>query len=489
MNTSNIESLVFRLSMVSIPVTMLMTLSGLLVLPFVWELDQALLAAGALCVTYVLLLCFFLTKSYDIFQPLNFVLLSASIGITIRTIYLIFNADSQVAWILLNAQPIHALLPAILLLLIGIISFCGGYSFQLPPLPIGNFKIARHDCWDERRIFISIILLLLISTIGAIFFFRSIGFDLTMLTLDSISRKRFVVTDDFEVGYTSYSYYQRAADLNQTAFLVLLGWFSASRKSWKSFAGFSVILLFGISIILPFMTSSRGQLLWFVISAMMLWHYLRNQLSIKVVATMLACGLIVLATMLAFRGRDLGRIASFNLFTVAEDLIASRDLLDVTTTASIMAALEDGRLQYKYGSTYLTWVFAPIPRTLWQEKPVISVGTEIKEQVYGAGNRGGIPPGIIAEAFWNFGVLGVVVILFCFGVIAKAIYNTLCPTSLKNKNLIFIYATVAAPWLHKLTGSAFSMAIIDLLITITPIIIVLFFITKPTNLQVSQDYR
>ncbi len=76
------------------------------------------------------------------------------------------------------------------------------------------------------------------------------------------------------------------------------------------------------------------------------------------------------------------------------------------------------RVDLLYGSTYLAVVTLPIPRSLWEGKPGL-VGGRVGRTYFRS--RGGVPPGGVGEAYWNFHIFGVIVVYFLFGVYRRGV--------------------------------------------------------------------
>jgi hypothetical protein len=79
--------------------------------------------------------------------------------------------------------------------------------------------------------------------------------------------------------------------------------------------------------------------------------------------------------------------------------------------------------EFKLGSTYLLFIYNFIPRFLWPNKPVFQVSYDFGIE-YGLINpmeSVAIAVSRIGEAFMNFGIVGVIIILFIWGAIAKVI--------------------------------------------------------------------
>jgi len=117
---------------------------------------------------------------------------------------------------------------------------------------------------------------------------------------------------------------------------------------------------------------------------------------------------------------------------------------------------------------------------VWSEKPAIGLGNSdmIKEifhiPVY---YYTGIPPGIIAEFYWNFGILGVVVGMCFLGYVLKTFYKSLLPyIQVKNKNAIVLYLYIGYSLGFLMPGTSFAPSIVNLLMGIIPLILALCFV-------------
>ncbi|RLG37771.1 MAG: hypothetical protein DRN91_04545 [Candidatus Alkanophagales archaeon] len=441
-------------------------------------LTKAYLLIGALGCLLILLLPALLSKRYDVFQPLSFAILSVAIGVTGRTIYILSDPNGA-EHLLLSKDP-EFLLPAILATLVGLLFFVIGYVQKLPKLPVQRLKITRSDEWDVRRLWFVVLLFTGISLIATMLFLQRTGF--SFQDIANISRKRFVVLKGSEIGYTALGYLRWAASLSQVAFMLMMAYFVSSGKRWLSAMGLVTIAMFVIAAVFPFLTSARGPLIWLVLSSMIMWHYLRRPLSTNIVIIAAIMAVVVLSVMLNLRCRgflDIGEV--FSLKGVVETLFGSRDFLDITTTAHIIAAIQDGRLDYAYGRTYFTWLYAPIPRTMWPEKPVVSIGWEIKRCVFGLYGLGGIPPGSIGEAYWNFGYAGVVV-MWLLGAVIGWVYRSLRDYVSQNKNIALIYVYIFLLWAFRAFSNS-SSAIVDALQTALPLILALYFVTWRSKLS------
>jgi len=93
--------------------------------------------------------------------------------------------------------------------------------------------------------------------------------------------------------------------------------------------------------------------------------------------------------------------------TLLKKTMAGRDMLDITKTCHIINGVPD-KMDYIYGETLWGWLAAPVPRSIWDTKPMwAEKGPFINQHIF-ADKHGisGVPPGFVAELYWNFGIAG-----------------------------------------------------------------------------------
>jgi len=77
------------------------------------------------------------------------------------------------------------------------------------------------------------------------------------------------------------------------------------------------------------------------------------------------------------------------------------------------------QVDYLYGRSYLSIPAAPIPSRIWADKPMAG-GRLTGWLIFGRDIAGGgVPPGNIGEAYWNFGIPGVILVMFLFGIVLR----------------------------------------------------------------------
>ncbi len=125
------------------------------------------------------------------------------------------------------------------------------------------------------------------------------------------------------------------------------------------------------------------------------------------------------------------------------------------------------RWEYQFGKTFVVWIYAPVPRSIWPDKPAITLGQEVKVELYGGPvEQGGeIPPSITGEFYINFGLFALLMApayAFLGGAITKSVYWTLVrynPTPFS----IFVYALLFITILPNFFWTQFSQSVVGLI--------------------------
>lgn len=93
-----------------------------------------------------------------------------------------------------------------------------------------------------------------------------------------------------------------------------------------------------------------------------------------------------------------------NIFAVLANF-AGQNFIDITKTISIF----DSQYELRSGSTFLDMFLILIPRSLFPEKQTVNIDTLIASDVFGIDTygAGAVPPGMIGEMTFNFGLIGI----------------------------------------------------------------------------------
>lgn len=105
--------------------------------------------------------------------------------------------------------------------------------------------------------------------------------------------------------------------------------------------------------------------------------------------------------------------------------ISMRELSDRSGNSSAMypiVVLVPDKVPFNYGRSYFENVYRFIPRSVWPEKPN-GIGVTCAEVFFHRRGLGGIPPGAYGEAYWSFGITGVILVFFLFGMVLRFFGN------------------------------------------------------------------
>lgn len=382
---------------------------------------NAIFAAAGLASLLVVVFPFLFIKSYDWFSTWTSVIIVVIYGGTAPAICMSLRWPDAVyvdEHILLNHPPEYFVYP-ILLLLIGL-AFCTIGFFSRIRLKVPVFGVDRHYSLSRTYLVIGLLALVSIASLALYIRFTGGATDETV-----ISGKRTVIrTLDVqnEKDFSQYGYLRQGALLSLTCLLVLMSAWTA-RYSRLSLPRVAVLaFLFLVSCALPFYSSSRDQIVWNYLCTMGVLYYSgRPVFSGR--SLMVLVGVVGVILFISAVRNERSDSTPFveKMKTKLTPLLLNRHGPNVAKTAHILHSVPNP-LGLKYGETIFVWLLAPIPREILPNKPMVSPGPIIGMEVYGT-KFSGVPPGLVAEMFWNFHIAGIVLGCFLFGLFLRYIYE------------------------------------------------------------------
>jgi hypothetical protein len=172
-------------------------------------------------------------------------------------------------------------------------------------------------------------------------------------------------------------------------------------------------------------------------------------------------------------GMEFGSLLEFDL---AESVEATNEQMTERVLGDMYlptVGLVPEKVPYLAGDSYIGVLGAFIPRALWPSKPrgvdafagaLIFDGRDSAEGYTGAG----MPPGAVAESYWNFGVPGVFLVFFIFGALRKMLANlylACCdspPAAAMFILAIFFFSTPGGPDVIRFIRTIFFLGMIYL---------------------------
>lgn len=354
----------------------------------------------------------------DIFSPAAIIAGAVFVGTTLRTIFLVFGdpAPAQIQRILGNHLPEDILLPGLAAINLGILAWALGYiSFSLQRFneKQGSFVISKNHYYKALGGMSLISFILIALYLDAIHFFSN-------LSSLGISAKRFVL---IQHETTTLGHLRVGADILMGLVIIhTCYYYLIDRRPLNA-----LILAFLVvaAIAVPFIASVRGEIIYLLFSILIIRHYAFRKIRPSYILVALILSFLILGFMETLRQQSLTtEHVEFKHDQILNTVIYTPHFIGVDKTSVIVSQVPS-EIGYLKGRSYLSIFIAPIPRTLWQEKPVVRVGRYVGQRIYERSNRSGVPPGIIGEAYLNFGWIGIAAALFAVGVLCKFAYTTL----------------------------------------------------------------
>lgn len=227
------------------------------------------------------------------------------------------------------------------------------------------------------------------------------------LDLQNFSRKRTLVSNSLELD-EEFRGFQVIATINRFAFV---GFFVAldhmmSRSRKLSPAQIALLgTLLANAVLLGIYRSERLPVLVSIVLSVVAISAYGRRLNVTRLVRGALVTLLVFQILTAARTDGAAVQSSGVVAATLETLVENRNMIDPSKTAHIVDGVPD-KLDFENGSTITSFVVAPIPRSVWPTKPIITPGPTLGRTIFGTAISG-VPPGLFAELYWNFGILGI----------------------------------------------------------------------------------
>ena len=164
------------------------------------------------------------------------------------------------------------------------------------------------------------------------------------------------------------------------------------------------------------MTGSRSSILFYTIVGAIVWMLSQKKVPIARLALLAVVFILVLGSLGSLRNRLRGASVTTDQRSLVETW--ERSVSEIRERSgslrgdlAIYGNVPDHE-GYLFGASYLSLVTLPIPRGIWKDKPMV-IEAVVGRRFFRV--NAGVPPGGVAEAFWNFHIPGVVAVYFIFG--------------------------------------------------------------------------
>lgn len=456
-----------------------------LTIPLVWfgasgaESNSEWVIFGISIVAYCVLAApILLSRSFAIVEPYSIIFLIFYLGIPLKLDWLLYAKDSSEVSKALNGESLQSIIAPACLAIGSIFAICCGYSVgKRMPMRV-RFNFLKEKAWNRTTV---ILLCGVLSFLSAAVFFayaQRQGVDLS--DSETISSKRIEYTNVAAEGTlgrgSSLGYYRWAVSISQIVFCVLFAWIAKLKRVQLGFYLLVFVPPLAVAFAMPIIASSRTPLVYFLVQCSVIAYCLKRNMLSSYWMTLQVSAILLIATVFMGVGavRSKGELTSrsLNPMMLFESVVKRGYLADIAKTAAIYHAVPQD-VPYMHGESYSAFFVAPIPRNWWPMKPAIGLGPYVGEHVF-HNKFTGVPPGMIGEAYINFGVIGAIIIPLCYGLFAGSSFATLS-SYLGTRVGALIYACLFRIYVG-VAGMDFSSALVQLAKDIIPIIAIIWIV-------------
>ena len=195
-------------------------------------------------------------------------------------------------------------------------------------------------------------------------------------------------------------------------------------------------------------------------------------IDLKVVFGFAAVALMLVIPMLASRSTS---DTESPVGEVMKKTLTGRNMLDIAKTCHIINGVPK-KMEFRNGEMLYAWMFAPIPKSYWPEKPMwANKGVYLNQHIFGyKGDRSGCPPGLIAELYWDFGKWGVWIGLFIGGILLRQLYVGFSRHA-NNMTSVLIYTMIISRFVMFWLGMDLGTGIVKAALDVMPLLVLVHF--------------
>lgn len=463
-----------------------MPLVGFGVLGLREQNDILLLTLGIAAYAFICIPILF-KRTYYFVEPYTIIFWMLYLGVPAKIVWALHNRNTPEMNGLMLGMPIEMLNVPTVLTGFAIITMVTGYMLGRK-LDFRAFRFSDQEVsWNKRTVVIVCGILVMISIAAFALYSRQVGINFS--GDEAISAKRIAEAEENGTGPmgrgSSLAYYRWAISLSQVACYIALAW--ALKRTWRRNGIITLLIVLSIpmamAFLMPFVTSSRTPLIFFLVESLVVLYCLKENvftghwLAAQIVGA--TAVILLFLAILALRRDPMAEDSGLEKFTpiaLIDHVVGARYLADITKTAQIIRAFPD-LLPYQYGISYTSTATAPVPRNWWPAKPSLGLGPFVGENVYGL-TRTGVPPGLIGEAYLNFGIFGLIMVPLVFGFLVRSSFESLKET-IRNRASALCYAVCFRFYVGAL-GMDFSTGLIQFTMELIPVMAVVWFLQLRT---------
>jgi hypothetical protein len=414
-------------------------------------------------------------RAFDPFEPINMVALAILYGTTARAIWLLTSSSSRVEFIMMGTTMGEVTANAPLILL-SLVAMTAGYVLMPLRLPLERLDYIRNYALSRSRLKLAVLATVAISMIGIPWIIIEYGITLQNGILGlSLKRVTTYVSSEGELVYAA-GFQRWLGYAVQHGFTLLAAALLARIVQPRPAIIAAVVALGVMSMITPFLASSRSSLVLLMLHLTIFAFYYRR-LSIKVLTTVFIVSCVLLAVLGAIREMNMAGVQRD--YSGVDRVLGAGNSFDFVRTSAIMDRVPDV-VPFQYGATYAGLIGAAIPKAMWPEKPAVGLGAFVKGKIFGQSTRlGGWPSGMVAEGWINFGLFGLFGPLFLFGCMLRFFYESVRPLLGISFPITLLYAVSIWRFGFGMIGMNFSHGIAQTLGYLLPTMLLIMIAKAP----------
>lgn len=394
--------------------------------------EADLMSSVAFAVTAIPFLLAWLAAPTRLLHPLSVLGFTMLLGVAGQTAYLGY-INGQVRAVTFESPffqrlaglPLNALASGLLVTAAGLGALAIGYHWLSAGDRPQVGRVLRYGLKHglaapaPRRMLWAVLVLCAISLVSFVLYAPLVG--ITSIESLLVSQKRFGLVQG---ELTGFGYHRWGISLAGVGVIVGAHAITQHGISWRSGLGGITLVALALTAFYALVTSSRTDV--FVVLAVATLTVVAVRQREPRPASIAAATLVAVLAIAAFSGLRLfeleGRsnVAVFSSDSMLAQIFASGDWMDVGPLSVIVTRVPE-QYDYTYGRTVLSLLWAPVPRTVWPEKPPVRIGPELGQRVLGfdPDRRSGDPPGFIGEMWVNGGLIGVLVGMAVLGALLR----------------------------------------------------------------------
>lgn len=414
---------------------------------------------------------------YEPFSPATLFGIATLHGVVGQTLLLTLTNREHPVDYLLAGYSREILFPGLVVIGLGIVAFMLGSKLPLKPISLQKVRILNDNAVHPTRLTFVMVGLGLVAAVATFLYVERLGVSVQALFTGSLGKRGLELEGADFFRYSSLAYYRLAAQLVSFGFLFVWSVLAASKRPLRSKLGAASGILFLLALIDPVLNSSRGPLVTTVVAATLIWWFFRSRISRRALLISALSVLLIVVVMGVMRASNRGNEHAFEGgfgAGLVDSTIGIRNGFGAGKTSVLVAGVPE-RLDHQKGATLITWVFGPVPRTLWVDKPSLRIGPVTGEALFGTRPPSGVPPGIVGEMYLNFGAPGVFVGMLLYGAAGRLLQTSFQPLLGVGRNGTLIYVMLLVMWFLLLPGSDVSGAVIrsgTMLLSLTAIFVI-----------------